>query len=190
MISSFLFTPKQQRLLAAVLLSPHQEFSFSELLERADGGTSSVQQYLRTLANTGVLRVRQHRRSKLYRANVEHPLFPELYSIAVKSFAVAEPIARALAPHARRIERAFIFGSIARGSARHDSDVDVMVIGTARMGEVAAAMREVEAALGRKVHVNVYDPQEWRRASTADAVVKAIAEGPKIELDLTQGAAA
>jgi hypothetical protein len=26
MLSSFLFTPKQQRLLAAVLLSPHQEW--------------------------------------------------------------------------------------------------------------------------------------------------------------------
>jgi len=190
MLSSFLFTPKQQRLLAAVLLRPDQEFSFSELLEYARGGTSSVQHYLRALADSGVLKVRQHRRSRLYRANVGHPLYPELYSIAVKSFAVAEPIARALAPLARRIERAFIFGSIAQGSARHDSDVDVMVVGTARMGEVAAAMRDVEAALGRRVHVNVYEPGEWQRASGTDAVVKAIAKGPKIELDLAQDAAA
>jgi predicted nucleotidyltransferase len=189
MLSSFLFTPKQQRLLASVLLRPDREFTFSELLESAEGGTSSVQHYLRTLTDSGVLKVRQHRRSKLYRANEAHPLYPELYSIAVKSFAVAEPIARALAPYAGRIERAFVFGSIAQGSARHDSDVDVMVIGSVRVGEVAAAMRAVEEALGRKVHVNVYEPREWQSLSGSDAVVKAIAEGPKIELDLTQSTA-
>jgi len=190
MLSSFLFTPKQQRLLAAVLLGPEREFTFSELLERADGGTSSVQQYLRTLTDSGVLQVRQHRRSKLYRANEAHPLYPELYRIAVKSFAVAEPIAKALAPYAGRIERAFVFGSIAQGSARHDSDVDVMVIGNVRTGGVAAAMRNVEDALGRKVHVNIHEPREWQNLSRTDAVVKAITEGPKIELDLAQGATA
>ena len=188
MLSSFLFTPKQQRLLAAVMLHPAREYTFTELQENVKGGVSSLQAYVLTLVRAGVLRVRQDRASKRYSANTQHPLFPELRSIAVKSFAVLEPIREALAPLSDLIQRAFIFGSIVKGTADHESDIDLMVIGHVSTGKVHGALKKVAEILGRPVHVNVYGADEWETLLKADPVIKSIAEGPLIELHLAQAA--
>src|SRR4051812_45354457 len=57
-------------------------------------------------------------------------LSPELRSMALKPFGLAEPIRAALMPYADRIEEAFVFGSIVKGSDTGRSDVDVMIVGT------------------------------------------------------------
>jgi uncharacterized protein len=188
-LASFLFTPKQQRLLAAVLLNPERGFTFTELHEQAQGGNSSLQGYLRTLVEAGLLQVQKHRSSKLYRFNSDHPLAPELRAIAIKSFALTEPLVQALNPLASHIDEAFIFGSIAKGTARHDSDIDLMLIGDVSVGRASLAVKEVEEVLGRSIHLNVYSFAEWQQMSVSDPVVAAIAKGPRIELELSTATA-
>ena len=184
-LASFLFTPKQQRILAALLLNTDRGFSFTELREQAQSGVSSVQLFLHSLERAGLVNTEMRRASKLYRFNANHPLAPELKSIAIKSFALTEPLLEALWPFAAHIAEAFVFGSIAKGSARHDSDVDLMLIGDVSLGEVSLAMTQVEQVLGRSIHLNVYDVKEWEELSKSDPIVSSIAKGPRIELDLT-----
>ena len=52
-LASFLFTPKQQRVLAALLLHPDRDYSFTELREHAGGGHSSLQTYVDALVKAG-----------------------------------------------------------------------------------------------------------------------------------------
>lgn len=183
MLADFMFTPKQQRVLAAFLLHPERAYSFSELAERASGGHSSLQLFLDKLLSSGVLRSQLERTYRRYKVNADHPLFPELQRIAIKSFAVLEPVRQALLPLAPSIERAFVFGSTAAGTATHASDVDLMVIGGVRMGELRMAMEEAESLIGREVHLNLYGPDEWSRLTLEDPVIRSIAEGPTLELN-------
>jgi uncharacterized protein len=187
MISDFLFTPKQQRLLATLLLQPERRFTFAALQDKVPGGTGSLYQYVRSLVEAGVLTSTQVRGSKLYQANRAHPLYPELCNIAVKTFGVAEPIRDALKPFAADIERAFIFGSIVKGSDDHESDIDVMVVGRVSKGKLLQALQKTEKLTGRPVHANVYGIDEWPSA-TQDPVISAILEGPTLELHFSQGA--
>jgi uncharacterized protein len=182
MLASFLFTPKQQRVLAALLLHPYVEYTFAELREHAQGGVSSLQDYLGTLTSAGVVGVRQERASKKYRANTEHPLYPELRGIAVKSFGVVEPIRDALLPLSSLIKQAFVFGSIAKSTDKHDSDVDLMVVGKASAGKLRAALVSAEQVIGREIHINSYGVDEWPELVKSDPVIKSIVEGPCIEL--------
>jgi predicted nucleotidyltransferase len=182
MLASFLLTPKQQRILAALLLHPDVEYTFAELKECAGGGVSSLQDYLGTLTGAGVVSVRQDRASKKYRANTEHPLYPELRGIAVKSFAVVEPIRDALRPLSNLIAQAFVFGSIAKSTEKHDSDVDLMVVGKASAGKLRAALASAEQLIGREIHINSYGVDEWSELVNSDPVIKSIAEGSRIEL--------
>ena len=183
MISDFLLTLKQQRLLAAVLLRPERNFTFAALQDIVPGGTGSLYRYVRTLVDAGVLTSTQIRGSKLYQSNKAHPLYPELRSIAVKTFGVAEPIRDALQPFAEHIERAFIFGSIVKGSDNFESDIDIMVVGRVSKGKLLLALQNTEKLTGRPVHLNVYGCDEWP-AATQDPVIATILDGPTIELHL------
>jgi uncharacterized protein len=187
MLSDFLWTSKQQRILAAFFMHPDRQFQLAELFEAAGGGRSSTQAYLDALVRAEVVNVAVDRRTR-YQVNADHPLFPELRRIAVKSFGIREPIERVLSQLRDQVKRAFIFGSVAAGTDTPSSDIDVMVIGDIRSGK---ATRELEAAareLGREVHVNVYAEDEWEANRTADPVVKTIDQGPKIELNFSASA--
>jgi predicted nucleotidyltransferase len=184
MLSDFLWTSKQQRILAALFMNPDRQFQLAELFEAAGGGRSSTQAYVDTLVGAGIVNTAVDRRTR-YQVNAEHPLYPELRRIAVKSFGVREPVERVLSQFRDQIARAFIFGSVAAGTDTPSSDVDVMVVGDIRSGK---ATRELEVAakeLGREVHVNVYTQDEWETIRTTDPVVKTIDQGPKIELNLS-----
>jgi predicted nucleotidyltransferase len=56
----------------------------------------------------------------------------------LKTVGLADVLRAALAGLAERITVAFVYGSLARGTAEVNSDVDVMVIGSVAFGEVVA----------------------------------------------------
>jgi predicted nucleotidyltransferase len=60
----------------------------------------------------------------------------------------------ALRPFAGKIVCAFVYGSIARHEEHATSDVDLMVIGTVGLGDLAPSLRKAEKRLGREVNVS------------------------------------
>jgi predicted nucleotidyltransferase len=182
----FLLTERQQKLLAALLLRPERSFSLAELIEIAGPGHGSTQNAVKAMVEAGVVETWQERFRARYRANTKHVIYPELAGICRKTFGIADVVAAGLAsvePFNKL--RAFIFGSIAKGTERPDSDIDVMVIGDVSFIEIHATTAQLEQRLGRQMHFNVYDPNEWEQLLATDPVVQAIANGPKIELDLS-----
>jgi len=181
--ADFLFTPTVQRVLGAALANPSRSFYMRELMALAEGGKGNAQRQIEKLIEAGVL-VEEARkgRQRSIRANTDFFLFPELSSIARKSFGVREPLLRALEPFAPVIEEAFVFGSVAKGADTARSDIDLAVIGRASLPELSQAILAVEQDLGRPVHLNLYDPEEWRELVASDTVVARIVQGPRLEL--------
>ena len=179
----FLFTPTVQRVLGTVLTQPDQSFTLQELLRRAAAGRGSAQQQIDRLVEAGVLMDEPRRgRQRSIRANTEFFLYPELRSIALKTFALAEPVRDALKPYADRIEQSFIFGSVVKGSDTGKSDIDVMIVGMVPQLELFEAASHLQRQLGRMVQFNVYEPEEWRDLMRNDPVVSQIANGPKLQV--------
>ncbi len=182
-IADFLLTPSLQRVLAATLPHPERAFMLEELLTLADAGRGSAQKQIEKLLEAGVLREEPRRgRHRSIKANPQHLLYPELRSIARKSFALAEPLKEALERFAEDIEEAFVFGSVAKGMDTERSDVDLAVIGTASLLDLSDAVHHVEQELGRAIHLSLYAPDEWRELISQDPVVAQIAQGPKLQL--------
>ena len=93
----------------------------------ASGGTGAVQRELEKLVASGLVCVTHVGRQKHYQANAEAPVFDELRRIVVKTIGVVDPVREALDPLAPRITRALVFGSVAEGTDRASSDVDLLV---------------------------------------------------------------
>ena len=137
-LADFLFTRGLQRVLGATLVNPDRSFTLQELLRLADSGRGSAQEQVDRLVEAGVLREDARRgRQRSIRANTEFALYPELLSIARKSFAVVEPLKEALAPFADHITSAFVFGSVANHTDSGQSDIDLIVVGNIPLLELS-----------------------------------------------------
>lgn len=181
--ADFIFTPSVQRVLAATLAHPDRSYTLQELLSAAASGRGNTQLQIERLLRVGVLKEEPRRgRQRAIRANTNYFLYPELSSIVRKTFGVAEPLKDALRVFAPRIEEAFVFGSVAKGTDTERSDLDLAVIGTVALLEISEAVHNLEQLLGRAIHLSLYEPEEWRELVARDPVMRQIAEGPRIQL--------
>ena len=74
-----------------------------------------------------------------------------------------DQLRQTLAPFSSQVDCVFVYGSIARGQALSDSDVDLMVIGRLGLADLAPALTQLEEQLGRPVNPILYTREEFVR---------------------------
>ena len=183
-LSDALFSTVQQRVLAYLFGQPERSFFATELIKLAGGGSGAVQRELARLAESGLVTVKRVGTQKHYQADPKSPLFAELCSIAQKTVGLAEPLREALAPLAKRITAAFVYGSVAKRSDTAASDIDLMVVSDSlTYADLYAAVEQASARLGRKVNPTVYSRKELaRRVKQKNAFVTRVLVQPRIWL--------
>ncbi|MFZ2493480.1 MAG: nucleotidyltransferase domain-containing protein [Thermoanaerobaculia bacterium] len=181
-VASALFTPVQQRVLALLFGQPDRRFQSAELIRLARGGTGAVHRQLQRLANAGLVTVSQDGNQKYYAARKDSPVFAELHGLVVKTVGVVEPLRAALRPIGKKISAAFVYGSIAKGNERPESDLDLLIISEKlTYPEAYEALQDAEQEIARTVNPTVMTPSEWKRKRTAsDSFAKRIASQPKL----------
>ncbi len=183
-LADALFSVIQQRVLGYLFGQPERSFFATELIKLAGGGSGAVQRELARLADSGLVTITRVGTQKHYQANPKSPIFADLCAIARKTVGLAEPLREALAPLAKRIVAAFVFGSVAKRSDTAASDIDVLVLSdSVDYADVFAALQSAEAKLGRTVNPTVYTPANWRKKRKGgNAFVVKVAAQPKVFL--------
>jgi predicted nucleotidyltransferase len=181
-LADVLFTPVQQRVLGLLFGQPERRFQSAELIRLVGSGTGAAHRLLMRLAATGLVETEKVGNQKYYRANADSPVFAELAGLVRKTVGLVVPLHAALAPLARKIAAAFVYGSIAKGTDTAASDVDLMVItDKLEYAEVFAALKDAEAALARPVNPTLMTRAEWRRKrAEADSFAARIAAQPRL----------
>jgi predicted nucleotidyltransferase len=179
-----LFSKIQQRVLAYLFGQPERSFFATELIKLAGGASGAVQRELARLAGSGLVTVTRVGTQKHYQANPKSPIFAELCAIAQKTVGLAEPLREALAPLAKRISAAFVFGSVAKRSDTAASDIDVLIISdSVDYADVYEELQSAEAKLGRTVNPTVYTTANWRKKrKEGNAFVTKVAAQPRVFL--------
>jgi predicted nucleotidyltransferase len=183
-LADALFSTIRQRVLAYLFGQPERSFFATELIKLAGGGSGAVQRELARLAESGLVTVKRVGTQKHYQANPKSPLFAELCSIAQKTVGLAEPLRDALAPLAKRITAAFVYGSVAKRSDTAASDIDLLVVSDSlTYADLFAAMEQATARLGRQVNPTVYSRRELaKRVKQKNAFVTRVMAQPKVWL--------
>jgi predicted nucleotidyltransferase len=180
-LGSVLFTPVQQRILGLLFGQPDRRFQSGELIRLAASGTGAVHRLLTRLSESGLITVERVGNQKHYQANRASPVFAELHGLIVKTSGLLAPLRATLAPLARRIRAAFVYGSVAKGTDQAASDIDLLVIADKLdYADVFSALQTVEAELGRTVNPNVMTLAEWRRKRKQAGFVSRIAGQPRL----------
>jgi predicted nucleotidyltransferase len=183
-LAAALFSNTQQRVLAFLFGQPERSFFATELIGLAGGGSGAVQRELARLVDSGLVTVTRVGTQKHYQANPKSPIFTELCAIAQKTVGLTEPLREALAPLAKHISAAFVFGSVAKRSDTATSDIDVLVLSdSVDYADVFAALQSAEAKLARTVNPTVYTPANWRKKrKEGNAFVVKVTAQPKLFL--------
>jgi predicted nucleotidyltransferase len=160
-VASALFNKSSKAVLSLLVGHPGEAFYLRQIARSTGLAIGSVQRELKRLSDAGIIRRKAQGRQVYFQANESCPIFEELKSILVKTAGVADVLRAALAPLADRIRVAFIFGSMAAGREKRDSDVDVMVIGDVSFAETVKALGAAQHTLRREINPTVYPPDEF-----------------------------
>ena len=158
-----LFGKTRRRVLSLLFTRPDESYYLRRLAREAGPGLGAVQREMEGLSRAGIVTRTVRDNQVYYQANRSCPVFGELRAMIVKTSGVADVIREALAGLAGRLETVFIFGSAARGEEGRNSDIDLMVVGKAKLGEVVAALGTAQVKLAREINPTVYPPGEFRR---------------------------
>jgi predicted nucleotidyltransferase len=176
-----LFPKTRQGILAATLVRPEKAWYVSELARRLGVPSSSLQRELQDLTEAGILKCHRQGRMVYYQANAESPLFSDLRGLLLKTAGLVDILADALNALVPKIRLAFVFGSIASGQERNDSDIDLMVIGEISPLDLALPLRHGRELLGREINPTVYLPAEFAKKLRAkDHFLRQVLTKPRL----------
>lgn len=182
-IATALFGKTQRALLTLFFLRPEQSFYLRQIVRIAGIGQGATQRELARWVDAGLLLKEQRGNQVHYRVNTASPVFPELKALTVKTAGVVDVLRDALAGLAHQIDVAIIYGSVARGEEKADSDVDVIVVGNVTFNEVVVALSGAQERLGRELNPSVFPSQEFRRKlQEGQHFVASVITAPKLFL--------
>ena len=183
-LSDALFSGTQQRVLGLIFGQPERSFYANELIGLIGAGSGAVQRELARLAQSGLVTVHLVGNQKHYQANRDSPIYAELCGIVQKTVGLAEPLREALAPLAKKIRAAFVFGSVAKRQDTAASDIDLMLISDRLTYiDIFAALETVSTRLGRAVDPKIYTRKELsKRIAEDNAFVTRVLAQPKLWL--------
>lgn len=160
-LSELLFSRTRARLLGLLYGQPDRSFYLAELFRLANVGRGAVQRELARLVSGDLVSVRERGNQRLYQANRQAPVFAELEGLIRKTAGIAGTIGEALTPARDTIRCAFIFGSIATGTARAGSDVDLLVIGDLDFERLVGLLMDTHDLIGREINPMILSENEF-----------------------------
>jgi len=182
-LADLLFKEYRRRVLGLLLLHPEQAYHVREIARLTGTVAGTLHKELSKLADAGLLLKMAQGNQVSYQANRNNLIFAELASILRKTSGIADVLAEALAPLAQQIEFAQVFGSVASGKARADSDIDLLVVGNASFSEIVKALYPAQQQMRREINPKLYLPEEWKLALVErSAFVRELLEKPTIKI--------
>jgi predicted nucleotidyltransferase len=179
-LADFLFGRTRGAILALLYGHADQSFYTRQIAREVDASVGAVQRELENLSKVGLI-VRSSVGSQVfYEANREAPIFREMQALVSKTIGNFSVLRSALHPLAKRVLVAFVYGSVAGQQEAAQSDVDLMVVGKATLGEVLARLSTVEKSIGRPVNPTVYSVAEFKsKLASGNHFLTAVVRGQK-----------
>lgn len=135
---------------------PAEEFYARQLADQTGLTRATVRYELARLERLEFVLARRQGQEKLYRANGRHPLLPVLKQMVYKTAGLGDALREALVA-VPGVQAAFIFGSVAEGTERATSDIDLFILGELDGDVLAKALHDGEGRLGREINVEIPD---------------------------------
>ncbi|MFQ6102507.1 MAG: nucleotidyltransferase domain-containing protein [Anaerolineae bacterium] len=180
MLDKLITSSARVKLLKLLLLNEARRYYQREIADLTGLPVRAVQRECANLDGIGLLRRTKDGNRVYFQANPEHPLFPELRHILLKTVALDALLSNALAEEGQ-IELAFIYGSYAANKETATSDIDLFVVGLVTARRLSATLRPVQAEIQREINYHLVTPEEFReRLARNTGFLRNVLDSPRI----------
>lgn len=135
-------------ILVKLFLNPAMKAYLRELSSEFEVSSNSVRTELNNLAKHKLLILEREGRNIYYKANPDHPLFPELTSIVRKLTGIDRMVSSIL-ERLGNLESAYLTGDYARG--KDSGIIDLILIGDINRHHLDDIVRKTEKYIERKI---------------------------------------
>jgi uncharacterized protein len=180
-LSDTLFGRTRGAVLAVLYGHVGESYYLRQLARMTGIALGPVQRELRQLVDAGLVTKRIQGAQTLFTANQSSPVFSEMRSLVAKTVGMHDVLLAALSPLNSKIDLAFVYGSVARAGETEQSDVDLMVVGTARFADVVDRIADAQKTLSREINPTVYTAREFTSKLRGN-FLKTVLDGKKLFL--------
>lgn len=170
-------------MLALLFERPERRLHLRGIARAVDASAGTVARELQRLTESGLVDRSGEGRQVYFQANQGSPLFEPVRSIIQRTIGAPDVVRRHLSGTAD-IERAFVYGSYARGTdVTPGSDVDLMIIGRPDLDDLTDRIGAAERELGRPVNYTVLTANELQdRRRRGDRFIASVDAGPVLPI--------
>lgn len=160
MLESLITSKTRVRLLMKLFLNPESSGYLRELADEFDESTNSVRVELNRLAEAGLLESAPDGRTKVYKANVSHPLFPEIQGLVRKTLGI-DRLVESVVTKLGDVRLAFVTGDYAKGV--NSGLMDLVLVGKIEQEYLQGLISRLEEELKIKIRWLVLSEKEFRK---------------------------
>ena len=127
-----------------------KEYYLRELAKCSGMTIGTIQQEALKLENLGLIHKRRDGNRTYFSANKDHPIYMDIHRLVLKTTGLRDVLKLYLSDDL--ISFAFVFGSIATGTEKPDSDIDLFVVGDIGLRGLSKYLTEPGQMIGREIN--------------------------------------
>lgn len=182
MLSDLITSKTRVKLLNVFLTNLNEMYHVRECVRRTEEEINAVRRELLLLEKKGVLKKEPRANRVYYSLSKDYPFYFDLLRVGAKTIGLGQTI---LANRAKlgKIKFAMFSGRFVRRMKLSPEDVDLMIVGTVVLPELALLVRNEEVRLGTEINYTAMTEEEFKfRKQRNDPFLVAILSGSRVML--------
>jgi len=182
MLSDLITSKTRVKLLTVFLTQPHEMYHVRECVRRTEEEINAVRRELLLLEKKGVLHKEPRANRVYYFLAKDYPFYYDLLRIGAKTIGLGKTILENRAKLGK-IKYAMFSGKFVRRIKEVPEDVDLMIVGTVVLPELAILIRNEEMRLGTEINYTAMTEEEFKfRKQRTDPFLVTILGGSRLML--------
>lgn len=182
MLSDLITSKSRTKLLSVFLANPYEMYHVRELVRRTNDEINAVRRELSFLEKKGIL-IREPRANRVYYSlSKNYPFYFDLLELGAKTTGLGAEILKNRAKLGK-IKYAMFSGRFSRRIKKDTDEVDLLVVGTVVLPELALLVRNEEARINSEINYTAMSEEEFSfRKKKRDPFISSILSGSRVML--------
>ncbi len=160
MLDALVTSKTRLKLLLKFFLNSSANSYLRSLASEFGESTNSIRVELNRFEEAGLLNTYQNGNKKMFRANISHPLYPDIKNILMKHIGI-DKIVDNVIKKLGKVKKVFISGDFARGI--DNKIIDLLFVGNnINKSFLIELIEKVERKINRKIRYVVFNENEFR----------------------------
>jgi predicted nucleotidyltransferase len=169
-------------LLVKLLMNSEKSFYIRELSRELNIPYGMLYKEEKNLASLNIINEENKGKVTLVTINKSLPFFAELKNLLIKTAGLGDLLKNALS-ELSGVRYALVYGSFASGEESASSDIDVLIVGSAKEEKILNAIGSTEKTVGREINYILWNEEEFmKRVRSRHHLLTEIASKPLMML--------